>query len=64
MKKNKIAVVMGEAKLAGKGKVTVKTDKGTEEIAPRRSSSPPARGRATCPGSRRTASGSGATSTR
>ncbi len=32
MKKNKIAVVMGEAKLAGKGKITVKTDKGTEEI--------------------------------
>ena len=33
MKKNKIAVVMGEATLAGKGKITVKTDKGTEEIA-------------------------------
>ena len=32
MKKNKIAVVMGEAKLAGKGKIAVKTDKGTEEI--------------------------------
>ncbi len=32
MKKNKIAVVMGDAKLAGKGKITVKTDKGTEEI--------------------------------
>ena len=32
MKKNKIAVVMGEAKLAGKGKITVKTDKGAEEI--------------------------------
>jgi dihydrolipoamide dehydrogenase len=32
MKKNKIAVVMGEAKLAGKGKVTVKTEKGSEEI--------------------------------
>src|SRR6188472_689061 len=32
MKKNKIAVVMGEAKLAGKGKITVRTDKGTEEI--------------------------------
>jgi dihydrolipoamide dehydrogenase len=33
MKKNKIAVVMGEARLAGKGLVTVKTDKGTEELA-------------------------------
>ena len=32
MKKNKIAVVMGEAKLAGKGKIAVRTDKGTEEI--------------------------------
>ncbi len=32
MKKNKITVVMGTAKLAGKGKVTVKTDKGTEEL--------------------------------
>ena len=32
MKKNKIAVVMGEAKLAGKGKVTVKTAAGSEEL--------------------------------
>ncbi len=32
MKKNKITVVMGEAKLAGKGKVTVRTDKGSEEL--------------------------------
>ncbi|MEW9918578.1 dihydrolipoyl dehydrogenase [Marimonas sp. MJW-29] len=32
MKKNKITVVMGEAKLAGKGKVSVKTDKGSEEL--------------------------------
>lgn len=32
MKKNKITTIMGEAKLAGKGKVTVKTDKGTEEL--------------------------------
>ncbi len=32
MKKNKITVVMGEAKLAGKGKLSVKTDKGTEEL--------------------------------
>ena len=35
MKKNKIQVVMGEATLPGKGKVSVKTDKGTEvEIVP------------------------------
>ncbi|WP_417807673.1 dihydrolipoyl dehydrogenase [Thioclava sp.] len=32
MKKNKIDVVMGTGKLAGKGKVSVKTDKGTEEL--------------------------------
>ncbi|HRO10548.1 MAG TPA: dihydrolipoyl dehydrogenase [Amaricoccus sp.] len=32
MKKNKITVVMGEAKLAGKGKISVRTDKGSEEI--------------------------------
>ncbi|UWQ34547.1 dihydrolipoyl dehydrogenase [Leisingera sp. M527] len=32
MKKNKIAVVMGEASLPSKGKVSVKTDKGTEEL--------------------------------
>ncbi|WP_068110284.1 dihydrolipoyl dehydrogenase [Tropicimonas marinistellae] len=32
-KKNKVTVVMGEATLAGKGKVTVKTDKGTEELS-------------------------------
>lgn len=31
-KKNKITSIMGEAKLSGKGKVTVKTDKGTEEL--------------------------------
>ena len=31
-KKNKVTVIMGEAKLAGKGRVTVKTDKGTEEV--------------------------------
>ena len=31
-KKNKVTVIMGEARLAGKGRVTVKTDKGTEEI--------------------------------
>ncbi|MCU0912392.1 MAG: dihydrolipoyl dehydrogenase, partial [Rhodobacteraceae bacterium] len=31
-KKNKVTTIMGEARLAGKGKVTVKTDKGTEEL--------------------------------
>ena len=32
MKKNKITVVMGTASLAGQGRVTVKTDKGSEEL--------------------------------
>jgi len=32
MKKNKIAVVMGQATVTAKGKVSVKTDKGTEEL--------------------------------
>ncbi len=32
MKKNKIEVVMGEAKIAAKGKVSVKTEKGTETL--------------------------------
>ena len=32
MKKNKITTVMGEATLPAKGKVSVKTDKGTEEL--------------------------------
>lgn len=31
-KKNKVSVFMGEAKLTGKGKLSVKTDKGTEEV--------------------------------
>ena len=31
-KKNKVTAIMGEAKLAGKGKVSVTTDKGTEEL--------------------------------
>ncbi len=31
-KKNKVTTIMGEATLSGKGKVTVKTDKGTEEL--------------------------------
>ncbi|ATG43570.1 dihydrolipoyl dehydrogenase LpdA [Phaeobacter piscinae] len=33
MKKNKIAVVMGEATLPAKGNVSVKTEKGTQELA-------------------------------
>jgi len=33
MKKNKITVVMGEASIPAKGKVSVKTDKGTENLA-------------------------------
>ncbi|MCC5973032.1 MAG: dihydrolipoyl dehydrogenase [Rubellimicrobium sp.] len=33
MKKNKIDVVMGTARLAGKGRVNVTTDKGTEDLA-------------------------------
>lgn len=32
LKKNKVTAIMGEAKLAGKGKVSVVTDKGTEEL--------------------------------
>ncbi len=32
LKKNKVTVVMGAATLAGKGKVSVKTDKGTETL--------------------------------
>ncbi|MEM1374548.1 MAG: dihydrolipoyl dehydrogenase [Pseudomonadota bacterium] len=32
LKKNKVTAIMGEATLAGKGKVSVKTDKGTEEL--------------------------------
>ena len=31
-KKNKVTSIMGEAKLAGKGRVSVTTDKGTEEL--------------------------------
>jgi len=33
MKKNKIAVIMGEATIPAAGKVSVKTDKGTEDLA-------------------------------
>jgi dihydrolipoamide dehydrogenase len=33
LKKNKVTAVMGEAKLAGKGRVSVRTDKGTEELS-------------------------------
>ena len=32
LKKNKVTAIMGEATLTGKGKVSVKTDKGTEEL--------------------------------
>src|SRR6056297_855191 len=32
MKKNKVTVLMGDATLSGKGRVSVKTDKGTEEL--------------------------------
>ncbi len=35
LKKNKVTVVMGEATLQAPGKVSVKTDKGTEELAAR-----------------------------
>ena len=35
MKKNKIAVVMGSATIPAKGRVTVETDKGTEELQAR-----------------------------
>jgi dihydrolipoamide dehydrogenase len=33
LKKNKVTVVMGEATIPAKGKVSVKTDKGTEDLA-------------------------------
>ncbi len=32
LKKNKVTVIMGDGSLAGKGKVSVKTDKGTDEL--------------------------------
>ena len=32
MKKNKITTIMGEAKLTGKGKVSIKTEKGSEDL--------------------------------
>jgi pyruvate/2-oxoglutarate dehydrogenase complex dihydrolipoamide dehydrogenase (E3) component len=64
MKKNKVTVVMGQATIPAKGRVSVKTDKGTEELRRRPSCSPPARGRASCRGSRRTAISSGPTATR
>ncbi len=35
LKKNKVTVMMGTAELAGKGRITVKTDKGTEEVSAR-----------------------------
>jgi dihydrolipoamide dehydrogenase len=65
MKKNKVTVVMGEATLPAKGKVSVKTDKGTEdadgqEHHPRHRRA----GARACRGWRPMASGSGPTSTR
>ena len=33
LKKNKVTVVMGEARLSGKGRVSVKTEKGSEEMS-------------------------------
>jgi len=33
LKKNKVTAIMGEATLSGKGKVSVKTDKGTETLS-------------------------------
>ena len=33
LKKNKVSVVMGEATITAKGKVSVKTEKGTEELS-------------------------------
>ncbi len=33
LKKNKVAVIMGAARLAGKGKIAVTTDKGVEEVS-------------------------------
>jgi dihydrolipoamide dehydrogenase len=64
MKKNKITVVMGEATVPAKGKVTVTTDKGREELTAPISSSPPARARANCRGWRPMAIWSGPTATR
>jgi hypothetical protein len=64
MKKNKVTVVMGAATLPKKGTVSVKTDKGTEDLTAKSSSWPPARARANCRGWRRTATSSGPTSTR
>ena len=59
MKKNKVAVIWGEAAIDAPGKVTVKAGKGEAPkgalgagaIRPSTSSSRPARGRACCPGS-------------
>ena len=57
MKKHKITVIAGEAKLAGKGKLV--GDEGRQDrptTPPRTSCWRPARGRARCPGWSRTAS--------
>ena len=64
MKKNKIAVVMGEAKLPARARSPSRPTRAPRRSRPRRSSSPPAPAPATCRASRRTASGSGPTSTR
>ena len=72
MKKNKIAVIWGEAAIDAPGKITVKASKtpapkdalGPGAIRPSTSSSRPARGRACCRGSSRTRSWSGPISRR
>ena len=72
MKKNKIAIIWGEASIDAPGKLTVKASKseapkGALPPAPTRpstSSSPPARARARCPASSPTRSSSGPTSRR
>ena len=65
MKKNKIAVVMGEGKLTGKGKLSRRPAPTARRPSspPSTSSSRPAPGRATCRSPRPTASASGPTAT-
>ena len=56
MKKHKITVIPGSAKLAGKGKLTVTTGRQDQPTTPPRISCwPPARGPAPCRGWSRTA---------
>ena len=64
MKKNKIDVVMGEAKLAERARSPSRQATARTSFRPRTSSSPPARGRASCRASRPMATASGHTSTR